>query len=220
MSIIVNPVLVGYVSIRCGPDAIYTRELNSTKEAANFINKYGKSVPHDSLLKAIFIPLRTDCWKNFAKDLFLPTFINRAIKVDGIGQRVILSVIAIFIDVCTFIPRLISSPFRAVYNQKTKVEHPLISLIKDDDDPSDPVLKLDALEIKIEIKKTDVQRDSKLKKISSKVFEIDVVKTVFLNRDHKIEDNSHFTKRETNYLIIKGEWKFRGSITGKWDPNE
>lgn len=49
---------------------------------------------------------------DFAKDLFLPTFINRALKVDGLASKIFTSIGAIALDLFTFIPRLIATPFR------------------------------------------------------------------------------------------------------------
>jgi len=135
MSISLKPVSSISVVIEneSNKERLLVKKFSSVEEYYSFIDKYGKSVSSYSLLKSTLIPLRTDNWKDFAKDIFLPTFVNHALRINNFVLRIFASIFALTLDVITFIPRVIVSPFRAIYNHKNhknKIKHPLISLIE------------------------------------------------------------------------------------------
>lgn len=218
MSIVLNPGFSGYISI--GNDysrELYREEVHSFEEAKNFIDFYGKSVQGCSLLRATLIPLRTDNWKDFAKDFFLPTFVNHALKVDRLASRIFVSFFAIILDVFTFIPRLIASPFAVIYNYKNKSDHPLINLIKDN---SDFELSIDSgfFEIKLNLENVNIQYDTHLNARTAKQVSIDGYVTVTTKKFHgEIEEESDFNERAAVYKEADGEWDLKSSISGNSD---
>lgn len=214
MSIILNPGFSGYVSVESDSKEFYKQDIHSFKEATDFIDLYGKSVPGGSLLRATVIPLRTDCWGDFAKDFFLPTFINHAIKVDNVVLKIIASVFAIALDIVTFIPRLIASPFRAIYNHKHKSEHALIGLIKDKPEFTQAV-KSGVLKIRVKFENVDIQTDADLNIRTAKQFAVDGYTTVTISRLPGIKEQSEFNDRTASYMEIEGEWDVQSSATGK-----
>ncbi|MBA2727246.1 MAG: hypothetical protein H0U49_03625 [Parachlamydiaceae bacterium] len=67
-------------------------------------------------LEAAFVVVRTDNWKDFAEDLFLPMFVNHILKIDNVALRILTAIPAIAFDILTLAPRIAISPFRAIYN--------------------------------------------------------------------------------------------------------
>lgn len=136
MNILRNDLTPGtnyYVSIqdKLGEE-LYRQEIDSPDKAKKFMDQYGKSVEGASILQAEIMPIRTDSLGNLSKDLFLPTVVNHALKVKNVGLRIFATVPAFILDAVTFIPRLITTPFRMLYNNAHKPpEHDLIKLIKD-----------------------------------------------------------------------------------------
>lgn len=108
---------------------LYKKTTTKT-EADQFFKTNGKSIPGSGLLKAFFIPIRTDNIRDFAKDLFLPSFFYISQNINDIALKTLIKVGAIFLDCITFLPRLLTTPFRLMYNFYTVKEHPLIVFVK------------------------------------------------------------------------------------------
>ena len=69
---------------------------------------------------------RVDTWKNLAKDLFLPTFINRALRVENLVGAIFASFFAIILDLATLPFRLLT--LGPVYSER--LNHPLSMFLK------------------------------------------------------------------------------------------
>ncbi len=91
--------------------------------------------------RALFYPIRTHNREVFAKDTFLPTVFNRAIKVQNISIRIFALLAAIVLDIVTIPIRLLTCRQRYKYNRKNKVvmeqtpqesKHPLRKYLKDE----------------------------------------------------------------------------------------
>ena len=67
---------------------------------------------------------RIDSRKNFAKDFFLPTVVNRASKVNNLALRFFACLFAVVIDIASFPLRLLISPIQAIYQSR----HPGVRL--------------------------------------------------------------------------------------------
>lgn len=158
MSVSFNPSFSGYISVedREGNE-LFRKEVNTELEIKEFLETNGESQPYHSILKACFIPIRTNNFSTLAKDLFLPTFINHAIKIDSFAFRIFSSFFAIILDILTLIPRSIATPFRILHNDKNK--HPLIKLISANSDSSD-FEKFSLLNIKIEFKRVTIDQNT------------------------------------------------------------
>ena len=82
------------------------------------------------LLTSWLLPIRTNNGKNFAKDFFLPTLINQALRVEDSAARIFAILGAILIDVVTFPIRVLTAIPRIVYNGLQK-PHPLATYLRD-----------------------------------------------------------------------------------------
>lgn len=130
-------------------DELWRKEIFSSQEAQEFIQKYGKTVQKPDWVKATILPIRTDNLNNFAKDLFLPTFVNQTLKIHNVGLRSFASFFAIMLDVITFIPRVLLSPFKAFYDHyKKEPKHPLNNLLKKQVDQLDIQIYQEIIELK------------------------------------------------------------------------
>jgi len=65
------------------------------------------------------VPLRTNSWKSFATDFFLPTAMNHVMKIDNLAKRILAITGAMMWDLITFpirlltcVPRLLSNAYR------------------------------------------------------------------------------------------------------------
>ncbi|MCB1112854.1 MAG: hypothetical protein H7A37_06985 [Chlamydiales bacterium] len=79
---------------------------------------------------ATLIPVRTNNWKNFSRDFFLPTVVNHAINVDHIAARIFAVLGALALDLLTLPIRLITAPFRAAFVNKKEDHEAYQFLIK------------------------------------------------------------------------------------------
>src|SRR5262245_61369809 len=78
---------------------------------------------------AAFSTIRTNSWKNFAKDFFLPNFVNQTEKTHSIA----LKLFAFITDLLTLPFRLIGLYFRYTTNrQHPKESHPLYQYLKNE----------------------------------------------------------------------------------------
>ncbi|MCP5506787.1 MAG: hypothetical protein H7A37_00580 [Chlamydiales bacterium] len=96
---------------------------------------------------ATLIPVRTNSWKNFSKDFFLPTVVNHAMKVDNIAAKIFAVLGAIILDVLTLPIRLVTAPFRAALSNK-KESHDLYKFLKSSG-VDEKVLDADELQLKL-----------------------------------------------------------------------
>lgn len=108
---------------------LYRQDLAWDNDIHDFCAKY-KSVPTVSLLAASFWVVRLDNLEDFATDLFLPTFINHALRIKNVAARIVMSVLAIIWDLLTLIPRILTLPWRYC----AIVEHPILPLINNDEE--------------------------------------------------------------------------------------
>lgn len=207
------PSVSGYISVKKDDVVLFQQEIRKMDafgEISEFINEKGQSVPESSLFKATIIPLRTDSWKDFAKDLFLPTVVNHAIKTDGIVLKVFASLFAIALDVVTFIPRLVISPFKAVYDRKHKTEHPLATLIKNKPGGAEAI-KSGTVQIAIDFNETIVGESEKID------FSIKGSKTVTIRPLPRVINDANFThSRRVFRKTDQGEWTFAHSREPNW----
>lgn len=110
---------------------LYQQPCQSSQEVNEFIQQNGGSKEGWSLIRGTIIPLRTQNFKVFSKDFFLPTFVNFSLKINNIALRIIASVFAIALDVITAPIRLLTTPFRVFYNDRhPETRHPLVNLIE------------------------------------------------------------------------------------------
>lgn len=79
---------------------------------------------------ATLIPVRTHNWKSFSKDLFLPTLINHAIKVNDAAGKIFAIIGAIILDLLTLPVRLVMASIR-VFSSNKKENHDLYKFLKD-----------------------------------------------------------------------------------------
>jgi hypothetical protein len=204
MSIVLNPGSSGYIYVE---DQEYTevfrKKISSAQEAKDFMDTYGISKPGYSILKACFIPTRTDNIRDFLKDLFLPTFVNRALKVQFLTERIFVSIAAIALDSVTFIPRLFLSPLKAIYDYKNNTEHPLATLIKNHPAAAQ-AMRNGILKIHVHFKDVKINNDRVLFGTAK---EDEIIGTVPVAIKHlpRYEESSN------NYLYIRTTYRDKSS---------
>lgn len=127
---------------------LFTKTCSSEEEARIFLKTYGTSRQSWGVLQGLAVPFRTQNIKDLATDLFLPTFIHSALRIDNIALKLIASIFAIALDLVTMPIRFITTPFRmsdqAYYYPEEK--HPLALEIAQRTQPQiiveDPVVDL------------------------------------------------------------------------------
>lgn len=112
-----------------GSTELYSQPIKSKEEADSWIAANETSIEPSGILKSSFIPTRVDTLANLAKDLFLPTFINQALKVDGLFFKIVASLILLPWDMLTLVFRLITLPYRLCCSKPPEL--PVVKLIKD-----------------------------------------------------------------------------------------
>lgn len=76
-------------------------------------SKRSKVIP---VIPATLMPVRTNNLKNFAKDFFLPTLFNHAIKVEQVGRKIFAILASLIWDMLTFPIRLLTCIPRVIVN--------------------------------------------------------------------------------------------------------
>ncbi len=206
-----SPNFSGHITVEnLNEDQLFQKDVNSTDQIREFIKTYGESEPYHSIIKACFIPIRTNSWPIFAKDLFLPTFINRALKVDNIVLRILASCFSIILDLITFMPRLIRYKFS--YNKQNREDHPLLKLLNIKSD-SKEIEKNSLLKIKYNFSRTIIEQSRfKFARIGTCtgfcLVSIDGFQEVKKTPEFRL-----FRIDTVSYLEHNGEWKEQSSIS-------
>lgn len=81
-----------------------------------------------AILPAALIPVRTNNLENFAKDFFLPTTINHAIKVNNTVLKIFAILVSLVLDTITFPIRLLTCIPRIISNAAHKKD-PLLKYL-------------------------------------------------------------------------------------------
>lgn len=90
-----------------------------------------KSAQTVGILGATLRPVRTNTLKNFAKDFFLPTTVNQALRVKPLARRVFAILGALVLDTLTFPVRLLTCIPTILTNTKPE-DHPFYQYLKTD----------------------------------------------------------------------------------------
>lgn len=208
----------GHVVVQCKDKGsrraavIYFQSINSKEEGESFIQKYGQTTQGYGLLAPLLFPLRVK-GRDFAKDLLCPIVANCALQVDNLLLRIGAISLAILVDAATFIPRLIATPFRALYLKRhPESPHPLAELLKQNP-RSAAALKLGRVTIKVCVKsinKSDAPDASAyplVKKKETKELNI-ALKRVFIHKSSKKQSHQ-------SYKGIPGDWHLSDSYARK-----
>lgn len=90
-----------------------------------------KSAQTVGVLGATLRPVRTNTLKNFAKDFFLPTTVNQALRVKPLAKRVFAILGALVLDTLTFPVRLLTCIPTILTNTKPE-DHPFYQYLQTD----------------------------------------------------------------------------------------
>lgn len=136
MGIALAPGFIANVQIRDLDNTIlYQEPCHSKDKLESFFYKYGVSKEGWGLLPGLVMPLRTSSFKDFAKDLFLPTFVHYTNTIKNFALRIIASLFAFALDYFTLPLRLLATPLRFCYNMFYPEEkHPVMELIENNPD--------------------------------------------------------------------------------------
>lgn len=109
---------------------IFRFELRDEKEYQKVLELCADRTNMSGALKALIMPIRTDL-SSLPKDLFLPTFINGALKIDDLSNRIFASFLCIALDILTLPLRFITVIPRAIYHANTNAKpHPIIAYLE------------------------------------------------------------------------------------------
>jgi hypothetical protein len=100
-----------------------------TNEEFQTVKTYVEGKNTVNLIRAAVIPVRTNNFKNFSKDFFLPTVVNHALKVQHEVGEVFAILGALVLDVTLFPIRLFTCIPRVISNAKQK-ENALCKYLK------------------------------------------------------------------------------------------
>lgn len=133
-----------------GNNAVWEKQL--TRDEYQKVKDYAKGKDTVSIVPATFKPVRTNNWKNFSKDFFLPTTINHAVKVQHTVRKIFAILASLILDVLTFPVRLLTVIPRVISNAKQS-ENPLQTyLIAEGVDKK--LLEADHVRVRLEWEKT------------------------------------------------------------------
>lgn len=99
-----------------------------------------------ALMPATLYPVRTNNWKNFATDLFLPTVINHALAIENCVGKFFAALFALVLDTVTFPIRLLTCIPRVLINL-CRGEHPLLTFLKDNNINDDFLLTAERVHV-------------------------------------------------------------------------
>ena len=219
MSIQLNPGFTGMIEVKNSKGiSLYEKNCSSAQQVKEFVMTYSKSKPGWSLLRGAACPLRTNNAKDFAKDFFLPTFVNFSLKVNNVALKVFASIFAIGFDIITFPIRLITSGFRAIYNYyNPEKKHPLLSLIEGENEGAS--IKGDILSIRYgseDVKFEEPTReDGHIFQYAQKSFERGTVRVALKRLPGVYKHQETGKSGSYTYYGIDGEWTLEGRSTSK-----
>lgn len=104
-------------------ETIHEEQFDSPQAFDKFIRKYCRSRKPCGVVRSLLIPVRTN-FKDFYKDLFFPTVVNRASTIHHLAKKIFLILLSLVADILTFPARLVTFIPRAMYNAAEKM-HPL-----------------------------------------------------------------------------------------------
>jgi hypothetical protein len=88
-------------------------KIDEFQKVLDLSNKHASGIDID---EAMLFPVRTNNFHNFCKDFFLPNVVNCALKSRDLAEKIILSIIFIFLDIFTFPIRVFTCVPRYFYN--------------------------------------------------------------------------------------------------------
>lgn len=114
------------------------------------VKERAENVSPATFMGAALRPIRTHNFKDFAKDFFLPTTINRAVRISNLALRLFAILGAIPFDLVT-LPIRLFTVFPQIYNNRKlpKADHPLYRYLIEQKAP-ESILKHDCLELTLD----------------------------------------------------------------------
>ena len=121
-----------------------------TPKEHDAVKEKAQNVLPANFMGAALRPTRTHNFKDFAKDFFLPTTVNRAARISNIVIRLFAILGAIPFDLITLVCRCFTV-FPQIYNngKHPKADHPLYRYLKEQKAP-DKILRHDHLELTLD----------------------------------------------------------------------
>lgn len=121
---------------------------NLLDEEVSLIESYWENRPPVTNFSALLYPVRTNNFKNFALDLFLPATMQAALRIENVVLKVFAILAGVALDVLTLPIRLITALPRAIYNH-VQPDSPLTEMLKRFDAPREII---SSGRVKIEIR--------------------------------------------------------------------
>lgn len=154
-----------------------TESFSTEKEAKAHIDSFftvnGQSKEGYGIFRGLFL-VRTDKLKNLGKDLFLPTVVNIALKIENSVGKIFACLFAVAIDAITLPIRFLASPISFIYNKYEHEEpHTLVNLIGGTSDGQkaieEGVVSIHATLVNYQIKSEEIEEGVNYKDVSKSV---------------------------------------------------
>lgn len=213
MSFAIEPGYQATVTIKdANHTVLYSKKFDTRGEYKGFKNQ-AKSVKGYSLVDSVITPLRSDTLKNFAKDLFAPTYFHFTSKIHNTALKVFTSLFALALDVASLPIRIITAPFRVAEMRKNpqQANHPIIELIKDRPEATQ-ALQDKVVFVTYETVRTDVQEPAKasqpkkatkiIKTVTKRVALQQLPGGIISNKTYE-KDTMRATEREGGFWHVK-----------------
>lgn len=112
-------------------NVLYEQQFPSNEQADLFFTQHSRSIKGWGVLQGAVVPQHTSGIA-LAQDLFLPTLLHFALKIEFLALRILAGLFAAMFDLAFLALRLVTLPFKAIYMhcRPAKEEHPVSELIR------------------------------------------------------------------------------------------
>lgn len=110
-----------------GEGGVYLFAKNLTWQEYCLLNQITLFGTHYSAWKALLVVLRTDSKEHLLGDLFFPSILNLARRIDKLSHKVLAAIGLFFVDLASLPFRIVTLPARGAYNhfRNPRLDHPL-----------------------------------------------------------------------------------------------
>jgi hypothetical protein len=197
---------------------LYQKNCASPQEMQDFVQRYSRSKEGWGLLETLVMPLRTEPLTDLAQDLFFPTLIHFALKVENVVLRILASIVAAMVDLATLPLRLLATPIRFWYNaQYPEPLHPLIGLLRNNPAAKEAIEE-GTVELICEMEKVSmepIQQEEGHQFQEAQDARVKATSYIALKRlPGGVEKEMTVERKSASYLSMDGEWTQMGSSSG------
>lgn len=199
-------------------DVLYQCRFSNESQTREFIAKYAKSRGGYSLLSSLVFPLRTDTFKNYSEDLFLPTFIHYSSKINNFVLKFLASIFAVAFDIVTVPIRIMTTPLQLYYNNGPEEKHPILNLMRNTPQVQ-KAIEGNAVDLCYEVQNVQISNptyeDGNTFQNAKKSVIKGTIQVALKKLPGGIKSQSEEEKENTSYLGMNGDWVIENFDTSK-----